>query len=972
MTDRVGGWAPSPSGSSDHDPHAVCASLSEHFDGAVVALVVVDAAAETITPAAVFDPDREGQHALELLVGVPVPLEGTICAAVCATGEPAVVGDGGSVSDDALPDGWLHYSRQHHIEAAVALPVEPEAPVARIVVVARRTPDPFEPAEIARMATHARRRILGHEPSSSPAAPADAGPAGAAATSGHRPPGAVAHRLLFGADVVLGLVPPIALTLTLGRSSSPNSYRPTSVLLLAVAALGLLRGRVAAAVCAVVGMASIWWAFTTPYRSFGVDDGRAVVGLVVLAGAMAVMLALVDRVERARRKLADAAGLSDALIDQLPVGFALAGPDRRLRRVNERFADLTGSRPDDLRGGLPSVLLPATGARAEALVQRVLDEGTAVLDTVLDADRPEVGIEHTWRVNHFPVRSGGEVVAVGMTMEDVTEDVIIRRRAQLLLRMSRRVAGATTSAQIAEAVTETLAEGLRARCLFAVSDGATATVAAAAGYRETPADDGWSRFSIPAHGPGTLATSLRASELVLGSVPTEATGADDPESALRRVAGDVTVAWQPVLRPHDPSATAAIGVAWPYERHLTEHSRTLLQTAASVAGLALARVDLTERTARDRFRSAMDAMLDQVVLARAVRDGSGAIVDFEIEFANGAALAATGRAAGATVGRRVRELYPAFVASGLFDRFCRVVETGEPWEVDRMAYADVAADGREVAGWWSIQVMKVDDGYLAASRDVTELVEADRVAAEAREALQREHLAVDLLQRAALPVALPVVPGLDVGAHYRPARARQPVGGDWYDAFVLDDGELALVVADVAGHGQEAAAYMVQVRNIFRAVATEHIRPDAVLAGVDRVLQRLNEPGAPFVTCCYATLDPRSWELRWALAGHPPPLIARLDGTGERCATVPGPPLATLPDSVYETGSATLGRGDVLVLFTDGLVERRDEAIDDGLDRLAEQVRLRPPGGSDELATHLAELVVDPTDDIAILCVSPT
>jgi serine phosphatase RsbU (regulator of sigma subunit) len=145
-----------------------------------------------------------------------------------------------------------------------------------------------------------------------------------------------------------------------------------------------------------------------------------------------------------------------------------------------------------------------------------------------------------------------------------------------------------------------------------------------------------------------------------------------------------------------------------------------------------------------------------------------------------------------------------------------------------------------------------------------------------------------------------------------------------------------------------------------------------VLEQVDRVLQRLNDPGSPFVTCCYATLDLETRELRWALAGHPPPVVAHPDGTAELCTTAPGPPLATLTGSSYEAGSTTLAVGDLLVLYTDGLVERRDELIDDGLTRLATQLRDRPMDlDSEAVAAHLADLVRDPTDDIAILCVSP-
>ncbi|MBX3286114.1 MAG: PAS domain-containing protein, partial [Actinobacteria bacterium] len=575
MTDRVGGRAPSP-----HEPGGAgpCAVLSDRLDGAVVALVAIDATTDTVTPVAVHDPDPAGQAALELLLGVAVPLKGTVCAEVAATGAPVLVGEGGSASDDDLPDGWLHYSRQHGIEAAAAVAVEEALPVARIVVVARRTPGALDPAELAMVAAEARR-LLGPGDRPAPAGATRPGPGSPEVAAGRASgPRAVPT----GVDVVLGAIPPVVAAAVLGEATNPNSYRPTSVLVLAVAALGLLRGRVAAAACAATSMVVIWWAFTSPYRSFAIQDARGAWGLLVLAVAMAATWLLVDRVDRGRERLSDAAGLSDALIDQMPVGFALLGRDRRLRRVNQRYADLTSTPPEELLGGLPSVLHPATGPRTEALVEEVFDQEVPILDTVLEADRPRAGIEHTWRVNHFPVRSRGEVVAVGMTLEDVTDDVTLRRRAQLLLRMSRRVAGATTAAEIAVAVTETLSEGLRARCLFVAAAGESVRVAGSAGYHDPEAESAWARFTIRSSDAGPLATSLRACELVLG--PTGAGG--DPESVTRRAAGDVTVAWQPVVRPGDDHASAAIGVAWPFERHLTEHSRTLLQTAASVTGLA--------------------------------------------------------------------------------------------------------------------------------------------------------------------------------------------------------------------------------------------------------------------------------------------------------------------------------------------------------------------------------------------------
>ncbi len=126
------------------------------------------------------------------------------------------------------------------------------------------------------------------------------------------------------------------------------------------------------------------------------------------------------------------------------------------------------------------------------------------------------------------------------------------------------------------------------------------------------------------------------------------------------------------------------------------------------------------------------------------------------------------------------------------------------------------------------------------------------------------------------------------------------------------------------------------------------------------------------MTCCYATLDLETRGLRWALAGHPPPVVAHPDGTTELCTTVArGRRSRRCPAPATRPGSTTLAAGDLLVLYTDGLVERRDELIDDGIARLAVQLRDRPAGlDSEAVAARLADLVPDPTDDIAILCVT--
>jgi serine phosphatase RsbU (regulator of sigma subunit) len=216
---------------------------------------------------------------------------------------------------------------------------------------------------------------------------------------------------------------------------------------------------------------------------------------------------------------------------------------------------------------------------------------------------------------------------------------------------------------------------------------------------------------------------------------------------------------------------------------------------------------------------------------------------------------------------------------------------------------------------------------------------------------------------------MPVVTGVEIAAVYEPADATQPIGGDWYDVFPLDDDRIALVIADVAGHGHRAAVFMVQVRNVFRAIAAEHDEPHDVLTRANNVTARLNEVDGPFVTCCYAVLDVGRRTLRWAQAGHFSPLIVRRDGTSTYLDARPGSPLALYEGERYESSTIEVADGDRVLMFTDGVVERRREHLDIGLRRLAcfaeSNVHLSPP----DFVAALAASVTQRFDDLALLCV---
>ena len=196
---------------------------------------------------------------------------------------------------------------------------------------------------------------------------------------------------------------------------------------------------------------------------------------------------------------------------------------------------------------------------------------------------------------------------------------------------------------------------------------------------------------------------------------------------------------------------------------------------------------------------------------------------------------------------------------------------------------------------------------------------------------EQEHLVAELLQRAVLPEQLPEPPALDLAARYLPAGPGVEVGGDWYDAFVLDDGGVGLVIGDVAGHDIAAASSMAQLRNALRAYALEGASPAVVLTRLNHLLCRSDDP--LFATVIFGVLSPDRTRFRWANAGHPPMAIVHRDGT--TVLTRPrGLVLGVRSDLDYPEGDVAVSPHDLLVLYTDGLIERRGENLETGIDRL--------------------------------------
>ncbi|MBW0134002.1 PAS domain-containing protein [Pseudonocardia abyssalis] len=246
------------------------------------------------------------------------------------------------------------------------------------------------------------------------------------------------------------------------------------------------------------------------------------------------------------------------------------------------------------------------------------------------------------------------------------------------------------------------------------------------------------------------------------------------------------------------------------------------------------------------------------------------------------------------------------------------------------------------------------------------------MAAQAAPALERavaadeRRVIAETLQNSLLPPTLPDLDRLSLAARYLPGAQGTRAGGDWYDVLPLDGGRVAIAVGDVVGQGTRAAAVMGQLRSALAAYLLEGHDPAGALGHLDRFARRV--PGAAGSTVTCLVLDPVDGVLTWARAGHPPPLVLgpggpRLleDATGTVLAVRGRPP--------YVAGTARLAPGDSIVLYTDGLVERRGEVVDDGLERLCaagEKAHPLPPAALAE-ALLAAGLDDGPTDDVALI-----
>jgi serine phosphatase RsbU (regulator of sigma subunit) len=256
-------------------------------------------------------------------------------------------------------------------------------------------------------------------------------------------------------------------------------------------------------------------------------------------------------------------------------------------------------------------------------------------------------------------------------------------------------------------------------------------------------------------------------------------------------------------------------------------------------------------------------------------------------------------------------------------------------------------------------------GVVGVARDVTE----ERALRRDRERLyQIEHEYAATLQHAMLGTANVDDDRFAFCARYHPAVEGLTVGGDWYDVVARPDGAVVLIAGDAVGRGIGAATAMGQLRSAIAALVGSGADPARALESLDRFATTI--AGGAFATCALVIIDAASETITYTCAGHMPPLIVSPDGATKYLDDLQDPPLATIRRRARRFGVHSLPVGSTLMLFTDGLVERRAESIDNGLERLARAAsRLRDLSVDDMCDAIVGELVETDrqTDDVAIV-----
>lgn len=666
----------------------------------------------------------------------------------------------------------------------------------------------------------------------------------------------------------------------------------------------------------------------------------------------------------------EAFALLDALWESAPVGLAYFDTSLRYRRVNGAVLDIDGGTADDRMGRTPEEVHGGTGAVIADLLREVLADGRPRIDMPMRGRLWHgAGPPQEWRINVYPVRSpDGVLLGVGIVVVDVT--VAERTRRELARVAAQREHALNRYQSLIEATS------------------------AAVWVREV---DGSARRDAP---------GLRA---ITGQSVAEMRGWGFLDAVHPRHRADWRAAWTHAVAAPDAEVftriyrlrTAAGEYRWFRTRAVP------VRTDGRVAQWVGTETDIDDgMRARDR----LDVLAQATFAMNAATEPEGeltALADAMVpEFADvcrvylvdprrGDERAVTGRRSVVRTGPGIPEspMTDTRFVFGPGHPIARSVRSGEP------VFGPVPTDEQ---GWhptpdmrhWSLGIDAhsvlvtpvLSGGSVVAAllfvgcadrprftEDdlglVAELGVRASAAVERAVAFQQSRQVAVALQSAMLSQP-PEVASCAIEARYLPAAAGLAVGGDWHDAFVLPGGDLAVGVGDVASHDLPAAATMGQLRSMLRALADGTGPPSSAVTRLDDVATRLAV--TRFTTLVHGHLIrcADGLRFRWCNAGHPPPVLVPPGGTPRFLTGHVGPVLGVAPGTVRHDSEVPLPPGATLLLYTDGLVERRRDPDDRAGAELLELVAAHVHRPLGEFCDHLVRLTgADTDDDVAVLAV---
>jgi serine/threonine-protein kinase RsbW len=677
------------------------------------------------------------------------------------------------------------------------------------------------------------------------------------------------------------------------------------------------------------------------------------------------------------------------LYDHAPCGYLTTLPDGTIVRVNETFLIWTGYARSDLIGHRRFRDLLTSGGQIyhethyapllsmqddvhEIAFDVVCADGRrlpALVNSVLGRDPS--GLPRVIRTTVFNAteRRGYELEL--LTARRTAE--ASERRVRVLQQIVADLAAAPTEAEVAETVVKAPAPAFGAAdaTIWLVDpDRDQLTAVACAGPAVAGYDD------VPCASSRPVAEVARRGDLhVVGSVAEAEEHFPELAVTMRRTGRSTVVLLPLTAAPSGDGVPSALGVlafGFAEERELTESELRVVRLLGHQAGQALDRArlydDARRREKRAAFLAETTRSLDEVhrLLPRAHRLVERVVPEVAewaaVRLAVGAAGLLADAGSPAPDPQRLAERVAAVAASGqaqLSDD-----EGPDPY----VAVLPLCVRG-EVFGTFALRMAPGRRTARAEQGFLTDLADRAGLALENARLYEQERAVARTLQRSLLADRMPADPRFAVETHYQAAGRDLEVGGDWFDAFMISPDKVGVVVGDVVGRGIDAAATMGQLRSAIRAVASAEEGPARLLERLDRFVDRVET--ARMATVAYAEVDLSTAEMTYACAGHLPPLLAEPAG---------------VPRFLLDGRSGALGSragraervehklrraaGSRLLLYTDGLIERRDRPIDRGFEMLAREYARWRDSPLEGLAPGLADTLVgaDHADDVCLLC----